>query len=107
MALSVEWRIHQGADAIVIVDPAAGRVAEVVTPDADLLKDFLAVTGDLQRWRKWTGWRSVDGDSRDPDAWGELVVGRADDGEVISVDPELYWEAVQRRFRSRRVDYNT
>ena len=107
MALSVEWRFHQGTDAIVLVDPAASTVSEVATPDDGILKDYLAVTGDLERWRKWTVWRSVDGDNRDPESWGELVLGRADDGQVLFVDPELYWEAVRRRFLSRGIGYNT
>ena len=107
MALTVEWRVREGADAIVVVDPGAQTVAEVITPDADLLKDYLAVTADLQRWRSWTGWRSVEGGDREPEAWGELVLGRTESGEVVTVDPELFWEGITRWFRSRGVDYNT
>ena len=106
MAVSVEWRIHDGSDAIVVVDPTA-RVAEVVIPDAGVLKDYLAVTGHLERWRKWTGWRSVDGEERDPEAWGEVVIGRAASGEVLNVDPELFWEGIRRWFRAHGGDYNT
>jgi hypothetical protein len=107
MALNVEWRINHGADAIVVVDRNEGSVAEALTPDAGVLREFLAVTGNLERWRGWTGWHAVDRSDRDPDAWGELVIGRKDDGEVIEMDPELFWQAVHRWFRSRGVDYNT
>ena len=107
MALSVEWRVREGADAIVVVDAGAQTVAEVITPDADLLKDYLAVTANLQRWRTWTGWRPVEGGDREPEAWGELVLGRTESGEVVTVDPELFWTGVTRWFRSRGVDYNT
>ena len=100
MTLSVEWRVREGADAIVVVDEAALRVTEVVTPDAAVLKDYLEVTGDLEAWRKWTAWRSVDGDGVDPETWGELVLGRADDGEVVDVNPDLYWEGIRRWFRA-------
>ena len=107
MALRVEWRVRGEADAIVVVDADAQTVAEVITPDAGLLKDYLAVSGDMQRWRGWTGWRSVEGDDLEPEAWGELVIGRAESGEVVTVDPELFWQGVTRWFRSRGVDYNT
>ncbi len=106
MALSVEWRVREGSDAIAVVDPN-GIVAEVAIPDEVLLKDYLAVSADLDRWRKWTAWRSVNADKRDPEAWGELVMGRSENGDVLSVDPELFWERVYRWFRSRKVDYNT
>ena len=107
MTLSVEWRVQDGSDSIVVVDPTTPRVTDVVIPDAVVLKDFLAVTGKLERWRKWTGWRSVNGEERNPEAWGELVIGRNDNGDVLEVFPELFWERVYRWFRSRRVDYNT
>ncbi len=106
MVVSVEWRINEGTDAIVVVDAIALKVAEVATLDVDVLKDYLTVTGDLDSWRKWEGWHSVDGDD-DPEAWGELVMGRNDDGEVFYVNPDLYWEGIRRWFRARGVDYNT
>jgi hypothetical protein len=101
--VSVEWRISEGSDAILVVDPSV-KVAEVVTPDAALLKDYLSVAGDLDHWRKWGGWRSVGRDKEDPEAWGELVIVRAANGEVLDVDPELYWEGIRRWFRARRDD---
>jgi hypothetical protein len=33
-------------------------------------------------------------------------MGRADNGDVLDIDPELFWERVYRRFRSRGVDYS-
>lgn len=105
--MTVEWRFHDGADAIVLVDAGAEAVSEVPTPDAGVLKDYLAVSGNLERWRSSMAWRPVNGDSCDPNAWGELVLSRADSGEVIYLDPELFWERVYRCFRSRGVDYNT
>jgi hypothetical protein len=106
VALNVEWRVQDGADAIAVIDPN-GIVAEVAIPDEVLLKDFLAVASDLNRWRTWTVWHSVGADKRDPQAWGELVMGRSESGDVVSMNPELFWERVQRWFRSRGVDYNT
>ena len=107
MALTVEWRLNQGTDSIVVVDGNDDAVSEAMTPDAGVLKDFLAVTSNLERWRQWPGWHSVDRGDRDPRGWGDLLIARKDDGEVIDVHPELFWEGVRRWFRSRGVDYNT
>ena len=103
MVTSVEWRVSYGTDAIVVVDGGALRVSEVATLDEDVLKDYLTVTGDLNSWRKWRGWQTVEGDD-DPEAWGDLVLGRSDDGEVFYVNPDLYWEGIRRWFRSRGTD---
>jgi hypothetical protein len=106
VASNVEWRVQDGADAIALID-SDGSVSEVAIPDAALLKDFLAVTADLSQWRKWTAWRSVDRGKRNPQAWGALVMERSESGDVVSIDPELFWERVYRWFRSRGVDYNS
>jgi len=107
MAMSVEWRFHDGADAIVLVNAPSSSAVEVTTPDDGALKAYLAVTGNLESWRSSMRWRPVNGDRSDPNAWGELVLSRSDGGEVTYVDPELFWDGVYRRFRSRGVDYNT
>jgi hypothetical protein len=103
--LNVEWRVREGSDAIAVVD-ANGAVAEVAIADEALIKDYLAVTANLDRWRKWTAWRPANDDKREPEAWGELVMGRSETGEVLEMDPELFWERIYRWFRSRGTDYN-
>ena len=103
--MSVEWRLRDGADALLRVDASERAVSEVSPPDEATLKSYLAVTGTVDVWRSWMAWRPVDGGGRDPDEWGELVLSRADNGEVISIDPELFWERVHRLFRSRGVDF--
>jgi hypothetical protein len=105
MTITVEWRVGPGSDAILTIDPFDG-VAEVVQPNESILKDYLSVSSNLATWRNWAGWQSVDANNRDPEAWGELVMGRADNGDVLDVDPELFWEQVYRWFRSRRMDYS-
>ena len=101
MALSVEWRVRGGADVLLLVDVVGMCVTEAVTPDAGLLEDYLDVTGDLERWRRWTGWRAVGGEEAAPGGWGDLVLSRADDGAVAFADPELYWDGVRRWFLAR------
>ena len=104
MALSVEWRVRDGADALLLVDSGATAVSEA-PPDEGMLKSYLAVTGTADAWRAWGSWRPVGDRGRDPEEWGELVLSRADTGEIIAIDPELFWERVHRWFRSRGVDF--
>ena len=101
--MRVEWRLQGGAEALLLVDGGDTAVSEIAPPDAGILKAFLAVAETGETWRGWAAWRTVDGGGRDPDEWGELVLSRADNGAVISVDPELYWEGVYRWFLSRGV----
>ena len=107
MALNVEWRYQWGSDAIVVLDSVDYRVKEAIVPDARMLRDYLAVTGHMDMWRRWQGWQPVEGERLHPDDWGELVIGRAEDGAMLSVDPELFWEGVSRWFRSRGEDYTS
>ena len=72
--------------------------------DPAVLSNFLTDMGDLHAWR---GGHSVDGDMRSSEAWGELVIARANKGEVITMDAERYWEGIYTWFRSRGVDYDT
>jgi len=105
--MSVEWRTRSGADAIVRVSPMGEAQAEVTQTEADALKAYLEVTGNLERWQAAMAWRPIDGDHRDPGGWGDLVVSRLETGEITFFDPELFWDGVYRWFRSRGVDYNS
>jgi hypothetical protein len=60
-------------------------------------------TGDLSAWSS----EPVDEARRNPVYWGELVSARASTGEVLTMDPRLYWEGIFNWFRSRGVDYDT
>jgi hypothetical protein len=102
--LTVEWRLRGDADALLLVDGEERAVLELSPPDEHVLRSFLAVTGTADVWRGWAGWRPVE-ERRPPEAWGELVLSRADTGEVITIDPERFWERVYRWFRSRGVDF--
>jgi hypothetical protein len=105
--MKVEWRVRDGADAIVLVDPSAESVAAFARPGENELKAYLAVAGNLERWRDSISWQAAAGETRDPTFWGQLVLSRDDDGDVLYIDPELFWDGVYRWFRSRGVDYNS
>ena len=106
MTISVEWRLRDGADSLVVVDPDSGTVSEVPGFNGDLLKTYLAVTGTLDSWKSAMTWHTVDDGNRDPDRWGELVLSRSENGDVIWIEPELFWESVHRWFRSKGEDYS-
>lgn len=103
--MSVEWRTRDGAETLLLVDADARAISELAPPDEGTLRSYLAVTGTGETWTTWQAWRPVHGASQDPDDWGELVLSRADNGDVISIDPELFWASVHRWFRSRGTDY--
>jgi hypothetical protein len=102
VALTAEWRTNRGADTVLIVDES-NHVREAVPADPDVLSTFLTNPGDLAGWR---GDRTIDEHQRNPSAWGELVIARGPSGEVLTMDPELYWDGIYTWFRSRGVDYD-
>src|SRR5438067_11516712 len=102
--MSVEWRLGDGEEALLLVDESQGRVLAHARAEEDLLKGFLAVTGRGDIWRAWTAWQPAGDEHRDVDTWGELILSRADSGQVLAIAPELYWDGVYRWFRSRGVD---
>ncbi len=104
MALIAEWRTKGEFEAILIVDDEDNTVREALAADPAVLSNFLTDMGDLSSWRVG---HSVDDDKRSPEAWGDLVIARANTGEVITMDPERYWEGIYSWFRSRGVDYDT
>jgi hypothetical protein len=103
MAWSAEWRTKgQQNDAVFVLDDQHGlRQAFSATQPA--LARLLTQMGDLASWKG----ASVAVDERNPDAWGELVISRAETGEVIEVDPELFWQGIYVWFRSQGVDYDS
>ena len=101
MAVRVEWRTRgEMDDAILVVDAAGHTVSQGLEADVEALHDFLNDMATLAAWRQ----RPVENVQRDPAAWGELVMARAPTGEVITMNPELYWEGIYLWFRSRGID---
>jgi hypothetical protein len=88
-------------DAILVVDDTDNTVRQGLAADPEVLRDFLNNMAYLDMWQSL---RPVGDDKRDPARWGELVMARAPTGEVITMDPELFWEGIYLWFRSRGVD---
>jgi hypothetical protein len=97
-----EWRTDGERDTVLIVDEG-NQVREAVQASPEVLSTFLNSVGDLATSHAERG---VPEDKRDPGAWGRLVIARGASGEVLTMDPELYWEGIYAWFRSRGVDYD-
>lgn len=104
MTFFAEWRTTGILDSILLVDDADNTVHEALAADADRLHTLLTDMRGLQAWR---GGRSVSDDKQDPESWGHLVISRATTGEIITMDPERFWNGVYAWFRSRGVDYDS
>ncbi len=102
MSLTIEWRLRPGDDTVLIVsDDAVVEVA--IHADAMVLSKMLTVPGDLSLWE---GGKLLEAVDRDPTTWGELVISRSEEGQILKMDPELFWNGVYEWFRSRGIDYD-
>ena len=105
MSLSAEWRTRGAQNDAILVLEDDGAIREAILVDGAILSRFL--TEQLDDLVNWRGQSLVEGEKREPDAWGELVISRAETGEVIEADPELFWQGIYLWFRSHGVDYDT
>jgi hypothetical protein len=63
---------------------------------ADFLNDMTTLAGN--------GGPDLDEARTDPAAWGDLVIARSAEGDVLFIDPERYWDGIAEFFRSRGDD---
>jgi hypothetical protein len=102
MVWNAQWRTKGGLDDAVFVVDDVGHVCRFLPASPLVLSRFLT---DL------TALESLDGESAaegaDPEAWGELVLARGRSGEVLEVEPELFWHGLYSWFRSRGVDFDS
>ena len=103
MPFSAEWRSLGESETVLIVDEDH-TVREAIAAEPSVLSRLLTNMGELGAWQ---GARPLDADKRDPAAWGDLIIARAESGEVITMDPERFWDGIYTWFRSRGVDYDT
>jgi hypothetical protein len=106
MTRTIEWRSRAHLDgdalndAVVELDNQSQTVTRAWQVDADLLKSFLNDLGELDARAD----SSLEISEVSPGNWGNLVIARAESGEVLTLDPQLYWEGVQYWFRSEGQD---
>ena len=102
MAVRVEWRTRgEMDDTLLVVDDDDNTVRQAVPAAPTVLQDFLNDMAGLDTWRQGP---AVAEDQRSPAAWGALVIARAKTGEVLTMDPELFWEGIYLWFRSQGID---
>ena len=49
MAMSVEWRLRDGTDALLLVNEHENAVSQISPPDEEILKSYLAVAEKARR----------------------------------------------------------
>ena len=102
MGLRIEWRSRaEGDDALLAVEEDSNTVLEAWDADPASLTDFL---NDMAALDAHKDRERADVSERNPDLWGALVIARSESGDVLSIDPQLYWEGVAYWFRSRGAD---
>ena len=107
MELRIEWRTTgDTGNSLVFIDDDSNSVRRVIDGDANkggnrALSVFLNDLLDLD-----TGWEEsqIADAKRDPASWGHLVMARANSGEVLEMDPVLFWHSISIQFRLRGTD---
>jgi hypothetical protein len=102
MTLRMEWRTTgEGSDAILFLDDDRSEVARALEADQAVLRVFLNDLVGLETSGKE---QTVDDANRDPEAWGHLIMARANTHEIIEVDPEAFWDGILFWFRRHGTD---
>lgn len=100
--MRIEWRTRaEGDDALLAVNDEGNSVIRMWVADAPLITDFL---NDMLGLNAPEGRNGLDLSQRDPQQWGRLVLARSESGDILHVDPELYWDKMSYWFRSRGDD---
>ncbi|GGI02344.1 hypothetical protein [Egicoccus halophilus] len=83
-----------------MVDGGSNAVVQAWFADPEAIADFLndmeAIPGSAAA--------APDDAHRDPDAWGDPVAVRSEEGDVLFIEPEMFWNRIAALFRSRGND---
>ena len=103
MTWTVQWRTRAHLDDAVFVVDEDGSTRDFIPATPSVLSTFLTSMAEMAP----NGQKAVEQDKRNPEQWGELVLARASSGEVLEVEPELFWHGIYSWFRSRGIDFDT
>jgi hypothetical protein len=105
MTARIEWRSKStGDDALLFVGDygeVSDTVLKVWDANATTIADFLNDMETLDT--VFTGLESTI-DQRELQQWGQLVLGRTPEGDILYINPELYWDAIYYYFRAHGTD---
>jgi hypothetical protein len=106
MSARIEWRHRsKGDESVLLVGEAEGnpyRVLEAWPASTALIADLL---NDMESVGATDGALELSGGQRDPQSWGQLVIARDQEGgDVLAIDPELYWDGIYYWFRAHGLD---
>jgi hypothetical protein len=106
MTARIEWRTKgKGDDALLFIrefGEAGDTVLKSWNADDHRIADFL---NDMTELEANNGALETSMEERDPYQWGALVLSRAQPGgDVLDIDPEIYWDEIYYWFRSRGSD---
>ena len=97
--MRIEWRNSDSGDegdTLLQVMEEGSLVIKAWPANVTLITDFLNEMADIHDHSRAEIGR------KNPQDWGKLVLARSEDnGGILHVDPELYWDRVQHWFRSR------
>ena len=95
----LEWRGAKLSDQAILAIDASNAVIRTWAADPTLLKDLL---NDMRTFD--TTGKGGEGEAASPGDFGPLILARSESGDVLSIDPQRYWEGVSDWFRSRGDD---
>lgn len=95
----LEWRGDRKANHSILALDESNSVIRTWTADPALLKDLL---NDMSGFDSSGSAESSGGGN--PQDFGPLILARSETGDVLSIDPQRYWEGVSDWFRSRGDD---
>jgi hypothetical protein len=99
MGIRIEWRSNVEGDDVLLKVQDDDHIVHAWEANPALLKDFL---NDMTRFADGGGAATID--ENDPKRWGQLVIARSEDGDVLAIDPESYWARIGYWFRSHGDD---
>ncbi len=101
MSRRIEWRSKgEGHSALVTVDGETNLVTYVWPAGTELITNFLNKMDRLTSSDEL----SVGVHDTDPESFGMLIMARSEDGDVVTVEPQRYWESIGFFFRDHGID---
>jgi hypothetical protein len=105
MTARIEWRTNgEGDDALLYVGEygeAGNTVLKLWEASQERLADFL---NDMVGFDTNFSGLETEIDQREPSQWGRLVITRSTTGQVLQIEPDLYWDGIYHWFRVNGTD---